>query len=511
MRISTSDRTFGGRQSVSTVRESHDLPAFRASEDFILPGQQGDYPSVDFGRPSIAQDDRASFSVEGHTDVSISTPRYPRQRNISRSPGSTLPELTAVNFLAEFKGAIRELGLRAEDTPAREAVRTVLASLATPRVATKKGSSTSIRGILKSRPSTEARKIGSSASIGHSLPPIPIDIAKSLAQKGSTYSVASTGRSTPVVSLEEGPTSASHLNLSLPPPRNVHNVGKASLGPLSIALHTVTEREETVIGRNGTKMENSTSKSTATPPQNPHFLAVNETDTDPTHDRSASTNTAIEEIETIMTMDSPTTASYLKANLSRPQSVVTESYVGPISAPANAHQHSLQASQSTQRTGSYPALKSSRSTPAFALASDWTSSRPTGDALYARPSSANDRPSSTYSYLEKELGLPPLPIRDATSSVKLGSRTGSKTEVQRQLLGEVTTNAARTTQKLPAEKETGHTVKIRRITDGPEDVENTKGVDENGRSSPRKSVRKPKVRASTRVGENDASVRVMRF
>ncbi|KAJ9106215.1 hypothetical protein QFC21_001359 [Naganishia friedmannii] len=509
-RVSTSDHAFGGRRSVSTVRESSDLPAFRPSEDFILPGQQGDYPSVDFGRPSIAQDDRASFSVETHGDASVSTPRYPRQRNASRGPGSTLPELTSVNFLVEFRGAIREMGMRAEDTPAREAIRSVLAGLATPHVTQKKGSSTSIRSILKVRPSTEVRKIGSTASIGHSLPPIPIDIARVLVHKGSTYSIASTGRSTPV-GLDEAPSSASHINLNLPPPRNVRGVGKSSFGPLSVALQPVSEREEPVLTRSETGSKNDTAKMSVPPSQDRQFLAVSDSIPDNTHDRSASTNTAIEEIETIMTMDSPTTASYLKANLSRPQSVVTESYVGPISAPANAHQHSLQASQSTQRPGPYPALKSSRSTPAFALASDWTSSRSTGDALYERPSSANDRPSSTYSYLEKELGLPPLPIRHAISSVERGSHTGSNTELQRQLLGEVAVNAARTTQAAPAGKENDQAAKTRGSTASPEDVENTRLVGENGRSSPRKGVRKPKVRASTRVGENDASVRVMRF
>lgn len=508
--------TFGGRHSVSTFRTSDDLPAFRPSEDFILPGEQGDYPSIDFGRPSIAQDDRASFSVEGHGDGSLSTPRYQRQRNGSRGPGSTLPELTAINFLAEFKGAIREMGTRAEDTPAREAVRSVLAGLATPHVAKKKGSSTSIRSILKVRPSTEVRKIGSSTSIGHSLPPFPMDITKPLAHKGSTYSIASTGRSTPVVMLEEGPASASHINLSLPPPRNARSIGKSSHSPLSVPLHPVAEREEPIIGRSITESKIDTSKSSTSPPQafepqDRQFLAVNNSILDNTHDRSASTNTAIEEIETIMAMDSPTTASYLKANPSRPQSVVTESYVGPISAPANAHQHTLQVSQSTQRTGSRPALKSSRSTPAFALASDWTSSRPTDDASYERPSSANDRPSSTYSYLEKELGLPPLPIRDAISSAKRGSRAGSKTEVQRQLLREMTTNTPRVTQALAIGKQTSHMAKDQGNVVKPEEVENIGLVAKNSRSSPRKNVRKPKVRASTRVGENDASVTVMRF
>ncbi|KAJ9124178.1 hypothetical protein QFC22_000975 [Naganishia vaughanmartiniae] len=514
-RLSTSDYhdTFGGRHSVSTVRESNDLPAFRPSEDFILPGQQGDYPSFDFGRPSIAQDDRASFSVEGHGDASISTPRYPRQRNTSRGPGSTLPEMTAMNFLAEFKGAIRKLGTRAEDTPSREAVRSVLEGLATPHVASKKGSSTSIRSILKVRPSTEVRKIGPSTSIGHSLPPIPIDIAKSLVHKSSTYSIASTGRSTPV-GPDEGYTSASHIHLSLPPPRNVRNVCKSSLGPLSAALHAVAEREEPVTVPHvavRSETEHSDDKLSPAPQQNRDFLAISKITPDNAHDRSASTNTAIEEIETIMAMDSPTTASYLKANLSRPHSVVTESYVGPLSAPANGHQHHLQASQSTQRTGPCPALKSSRSTPAFALASDWTSSRPTGDALYERPSSANDRPSSTYSYLEKELGLPPLPIREAISSARRGSRAGSKTEVQRQVLEKVNGNATRPTQSSPAGKEDGRVAKTRGSTACPEDVENIRAVDENGRSSPRKSIRKPKIRGSTRIGENDASVRVMRF
>ncbi|KAJ9105128.1 hypothetical protein QFC19_003586 [Naganishia cerealis] len=508
--------------SFSIIRESNDLPAFRPSSDFILPGRQRDHPSIDFGRPSIAQDDRASFSVEGCGDTCFSTPRYQPQRNGSRGPGSTLPEMTAVNFLAEFKGAIREMGMRAEDTPAREAVRSVLAGLATPHVATKKGSSTSIRSILKKRPSSEVMRIASARSLGHSLPPIPIDIAKAVSRKGSTYSIASTGRSTPIFVPEEEYTSASHITLSLPPPRNVRSNGKSSIGPLSLALHPVSEREEPVLRCDivESASENNIDRLGVIPPQPSHFVPVSdkvsELVSDNIHGRSSSTNTAIEEIETIMTMDSPTTASYLKTHLSRPNSLVTENYVVPTSAPASAHPHTLQASQSTQRIGSHSALKSSRSTPAFVISTDWSSSRATANAKNGGHTKDHARPSSTYSYLEKELGLPRLPDRVVITSAKRGSRAETKIGTQRQLLSEVTGNAVRAAHTFSVAKETGRTTKVKgslaaATSSSPEQVGKPRVADENGQSSPRKGVRKLKVEESTRVGEKDASLKVMRF
>lgn len=439
------------------------------------------------------------------------TPYYARQRGSSRGPDSGLPEMSGVDFLADFKGAIRELGMKAEDTPAREAVRNILAGLATPHAVKKKGSSTSVRGILKNRPSVEAKlAVTAALSLGHSLPPIPVDITRAVVAKGSTFSLRSTGRSTPVFGIEEESTSASQTSLFLPPPRGQQwNTGKTSIGPLSIALQPVVESEEPHTVRVSAPKQSSSAipVSSATA----DFLSVGPVGAANAHDRSASTNTAIEEIETIMSMDSPTTASYLQTNfLSRPQSVMTGKFDGPVSAPAHTPVHTFAASQqSTQRMDVHP-LKSSRSTPAFAVASSWTSSRPTAEALLDKE---NVRPSSTYSYLEKELGMPPLPLRSLASYTKGASLPPLDLTIgARAHLGEVTSNidqsAVSTNERVSKNLKAGSGAVGKAST-------NTKqgAISEIVKQSrsPRKTKPKSKSRGSTRPGGGDASVKVMRF
>lgn len=445
----------------------------------------------------------------------MATPRYGKQRGSSRGPESGLPEMSGVDFLADFKGAIREMGLKAEDTPAKEAVRYILAGLATPHAAMKKGSSTSIRGILKNRPSNEAKMAVSTAQTsGHSLPPIPADIAKAIVTKGSTFSLRSTGRSTPVI--EEESTSASQPSLRLPAPRvQQWNACKSSIGPLSIALHPVAETEESHASHVAPLVLPSKPQfTTAETSSAANFLSVNVGEAENIHGRSASTNTAIEEIETIMAMDSPTTASYLRTNfLSRPQSVITGKFDGPVSAPASAPVHSFAASQqSTQRPDVHP-LKSSRSTPAFAVASSWKGSRPTVKASLDKE---NIRPGSAYSYLEQELGMPPLPLRDLSPYAKGGPTGGSLPPSDvgcRPRLGELTGNTVQcaaadvqrlsTNMKLPTDSGKKRSTSADRIA-----------LSSGKQSrSPRKAKPqpRPKARGSTRVGDGDASVKVMRF
>lgn len=442
----------------------------------------------------------------------MTTPRYGKQRGSSRDPESGLPEMTGVDFLADFKGAIREMGMKAEDTPAREAVRYILAGLATPNGANKKGSSTSIRGILKNRPSTEAKLAVSAAqSMGHSLPPIPIDFSRAIASKGSNLSLRSAGRSTPILGIEEEPTSASQPSLLLPAPRlQQWSTGKTSIGPLSNALHPVVETEEPHAARvlPSAPVAKPVSTAPASPPTT-NFLAVNNGDAANVHGRSASTNTAIEEIETIMAMDSPTTASYLHTNfLSRPQSVVTGRFDGPVSAPANSPANSFAAAQqSTQRVDIHP-LKSSRSTPAFAVASSWKISRPTDEGPLDKE---NVRPGSTYSYLEKELGMPPVPLRGLLSSNKGASLPPTDTTL-RAHLGEITLNIGSTVM---VEERTSKNAKVSGIVGRKSTGAELVTIPTVGKRSrsPRKakSQSKPKARGSTRVGDGDASVKVMRF
>lgn len=440
------------------------------------------------------------------------TPRYGKQRGSSRGPESGLPEMIGVDFLADFKGAIREMGMKAEDTPAREAVRYILAGLATPHGAKKKGSSTSIRGILKNRPSTEAKlAVSAGQSMGHSLPPIPVDITRAIVSKGSTFSLRSAGRSTPVFAIEEESTSASQPSLLFPAPRvQQWNTGKSSIGPVSIALHPVAETEEprTALSSQLTPSSKPVSAVPASLPAT-NFLSVDNGGAATIHGRSASTNTAIEEIETIMAMDSPTTASYLQTNfLSRPQSVITGKFDGPVSAPANTPAHSFAASQqSTQHMDVHP-LKSSRSTPAFAVASSWKGSRPTVEGPLDKE---NVRPGSTYSFLEKELGIPPHPLRDLLSSSKGVSLPPANT-TRRAHLGDVTGNIA---PSAVTEERTFKNAKVpadvaKVSTSADQVVMSTIGKRSR---SPRKakSQSKPKARGSTRAGDGDASVKVMRF
>jgi hypothetical protein len=506
-------RTPGANTSASTIGQANDMPVFRASEDFILPGQRGDEGSIDFGRPSIAPGDRTSFSIDSH--ATSMTPRHTGRKTSSRGPTSGLPEMTAVDFLADFKGAIRDLGTRAEDTPAREAVRYVLAGLATPHAVAKKGSSTSVRSILKNRSSTEPRLTGTTGPIaGHSLPPIPVELQRALKSKGSAISIASAGRSSPVPELEGRSTSASQTNLFLPPPRNLaFNGSKSSVGPLSVVLHPVIEKEEGC----PVPAKSLNAKSKALPlkpaeadPRAEQYLAVGANDAPNAHDRSASTNTAIEEIETIMSMDSPTTASYLQTNfLARPQSVITGRYDGPVSAPAHSTNPSFAiAQQSTQQMDAYHPLKSSRSTPAFVVANSWTRSRPTAGA-----NKENSRPGSAYSYLQSELGLPQVPLSDLASVAKRGSLPPlDLTRGRRELLGNVPTNVAHTeaaTDSTKPSKPKAVSRPAARSSIGAEEVNRSKVAKQS--RSPQKAKGKPRARGSTKPGGGDASVKVMRF
>lgn len=505
-------RTPGANTSASTIGQANDLPVFRASDDFILPGQRGDEYSFDFGRPSIAPGDLTSLSIDSHS--TFTTPRYTRKKTSSRGPASELPEMTTEDFLADFKGAIRDLGARAENTPAREAVRSILAGLATPHPVIKKGSSTSVRSILKNRPSTEARLIGVSAQSGHSLPPIPVGLHRAIKSRGSAISLASVGRSTPGPGLEDQSTSASQTNLLLPPPRSLAwNGAKSSVGPPSVALHPVIERDEPrpvpaeVVK---CKDESRPLPPIPGPSQTDGYLSVGTGDGAKAHDRSGSTNTAIEEIETIMSMDSPTTASYLQMNfLARPQSVITGRYDGPVSAPAHTRVPSFaDAQQSTQRMEAHHPLKSSRSTPAFVVANDWTGSRPTARALRE-----NSRPGSAYSYLESELGLPPVPLSDLASLAKRRSLPPQDlAHGRRELLGDISVNAApastATDRQVSSKPKAASRLPVRHSI-GPEEVGEPKVAKQS--RSPQKAKGKPRTRGSTKPGASDASVKVMRF
>ena len=433
------------------------------------------------------------------------TSGYPKQKTSSRGPAGDLPEMTTGDFLADFKGAIRDLGARAENTPAREAVRSVLANLATPHAVAKKSSSTSVRSILKNRPSTIARLSADIApSSGHSLPPIPVEMHRSIKYKGSAMSMASVGTSAPIPELDEPPTTASETKLSLPPPQNPTRTGaKSSAGPVPIALHPVTEKEEarrTVAEGLEQQLPPFPAASHAN-----QYLSVSGSEPTTAHDRSSSTNTAIEEMETIMSMDSPTTASYLQTNfLSRPHSVITGKFDGPVSAPAHAVVPSFAlAQQSTQRLDGRHPLKSSRSTPAFVVANSWVDSRPT-----ARANKENSRPGSAYSYLASELGLPPVPLCDLASSTKRRQLAPQDSmHGRRKLFGDVSVNAARLdlAKDLALKPKVGSASPNRMSTEAAE-VQVAKRS-----QSPQKVKNKPKTRGSTKPGIGDASVKVMRF
>lgn len=508
-------RTPGANTSASTIGQANEMPVFRASEDFILPGQRGDDGSIDFGRPSIAPGDRTSFSIDSH--ATSMTPRHTGRKTSSRGPPSGLPEMTADDFLADFKGAIRDLGERAEDTPAREAVRSVLAGLATPHAVIKKGSSTSVRSILKNCSSTEPRLTGSAGPIaGHSLPPIPVELQRALKSKVSAISTGSAGRSSPVPELEGRSTSASQTNLFLPPPRSLAlNGSKSSVGPLSVVLHPVMEKEESCPAPTRDLKPDGESralppKPTEVEPRADQYLAVGAGDAPNAHDRSASTNTAIEEIETIMSMDSPTTASYLQTNfLARPQSVITGRYDGPISAPAHSSNPSFAiAQQSTHQMDTHHPLKSSRSTPAFVVANSWSGSRPTAGA-----SKENSRPGSAYSYLQSELGLPPVPLSDLVSVAKRGSLPPlDSTRDRRAFLGDKSMNVGKTGAAIDSDKASKPKA-VSRSADhasiGAEEVSRSKVAKQS--RSPQKAKGTPRARGSTKPGGGDASVKVMRF
>lgn len=414
--------------------------------------------------------------------------------------------MTTDDFLADFKGAIRDLGARAEDTPAREAVRSVLASLATPHAVAKKGSSTSVRSILKNHPSTEARlTAGIAPSSGHSLPPIPVEMHRSIKYKGSAMSMASAGTSAPIPELDEPATSASEAKLSLPPPRNPTWTGaKSSAGPVSIALHPVTEREEACrVVAVKWQLPPFPAASHAN-----QYLSVGGSDPTTAHDRSSSTNTAIEEMETIMSMDSPTTASYLQTNfLSRPKSVITGRFDGQVSAPAHDAVPSFAlAQQSTQWMNARHPLKSSRSTPVFVVANSWVGSRPS-----ARVNKENSRPGSANSYLASELGLPPVALSDLASSAKRGSLAPQDSmHGRREPLGDVSVNAARLdgAKDLALKPKAGSAFPNRASTE-PAEIGRVQVAKRS--QSPQKVKDKPKTRGSTKPGVGDASVKVMRF